>query len=127
MRRRARLEGDIHAVENPTEIELRFVVPAVARAAVAAELERAAASFARQTLKASYIDTLDGRLARAGISWRLRREGRRWVQTLKVSGASAFERFEHEAIRPDGTHDATAHAGTQAGDRLSALLSRARQ
>jgi len=117
----------IHAVEKSSEIELKFMVPAAARAAVATELQRAAGSFSRETLDASYLDTLDRRLARAGISWRLRREGRRWVQTLKVAGAGAIERFEHEAIRPDATHDATEHAGTPAGDRLATLLSRARQ
>lgn len=111
----------------PTETELRFLVPAAARAAVEAELQRAAGSFARESLAAIYLDTPDRRLAQAGMSWRVRREGRRWIQTLKVAGAGALERFEHEVIRPDRTHDATEHAGTVAGERLIALLARARR
>lgn len=107
------------------EIELKFLVPRVARKALVAELARASASLERRTLAAMYLDTPDRRLAREGIAWRLRREGRRWVQTLKAARANALERFEHEVLRPDASPDATLHAGTPVGDRLLKLLRKA--
>ena len=109
-----------------TEIELKFQVPAASRAALAAEVSRRTKSLEHVSLAAAYLDTEDRRLARAGLAWRLRREGRRWIQTLKTGGATALERFEHDAIRPDATHDAQAHAGTVAGERLLAILREAR-
>ena len=89
-------------------------------------MARRSASLERRTLAAMYLDTEDRRLARAGIAWRLRREGRRWIQTLKAGGASAFERFEHEVIRPGASHDAAAHAGTRVGEKLTRILRDAR-
>jgi len=108
-----------------TEIELKFLVPSEARSAVLAEVTRGSATLERISLAAKYLDTADRRLARAGMAWRLRREGRRWVQTLKAAGANPLERFEHEVIRPGATHDLTAHAGTLAGDRLLEIVTRA--
>lgn len=107
------------------EIELKFVVPSASRAALAAEMARGSASLERRTLAAMYLDTPDRRLARAGMAWRLRREGRRWIQTLKAGGANALERFEHEVIRAGPVFDAVEHAGSPAGDRLLAILQRA--
>ena len=101
-----------------TEIELKFQVPAASRAALLAELSRGQVPAARTTLAASYLDTADRRLARAGIAWRVRREGRRWVQTLKAKGPNPLERFEHEVILADQTFDAALHAGTPAGEQL---------
>lgn len=113
-------------MKNRTEIELKFLVPQAARAGIVTELERGSATLDRTSLMAMYLDTDDRHLARAGMSWRLRREGRRWIQTLKGSGSNALERFEHEAIRPDASPDASEHAGTPLGDRLVGLLRRAR-
>ena len=113
-------------MKDQTEIELRFLVPPAARAGIAAELARGLATLARTSLMALYLDTNDRRLAQAGLAWRLRREGRRWVQTLKTGGSNALQRFEHQAIRPDATADAAEHAGTPPGDRLIALLRQAR-
>ena len=107
------------------EVELRFLVPPASRAPLAAEMARASASLERLSLAAIYLDTDDRRLARAGIAWRLRREGRRWIQTLKASGAGVLERFEHEVVRPQAVHDALLHAGTPVGDKLISLLRRA--
>jgi len=109
-------------VKNQTEIELKFLVPAVARTTLLAEMARGTAPAQRISLAAMYLDTSDRRLAQSGIAWRLRREGRRWVQTLKSGGANALERFEHELTRPDASHDAALHAGTATGDTLIALL-----
>ncbi|EHR69835.1 hypothetical protein BurJ1DRAFT_0960 [Burkholderiales bacterium JOSHI_001] len=108
-----------------SEFELKFSVPAEARALVFAEVTGGAGFQGRQSLTAMYLDTPDGRLAAAGLAWRLRRESRRWVQTLKAGSSSPLQRFEHEVQRPAATPDATLHAGTPVGDRLLALLRQA--
>jgi triphosphatase len=115
----------VAAVKSKTEVELKFLLPPAVRAQLAAEMARGSATLERTSLTAMYLDTADRRLARAGIAWRLRREGRRWIQTLKAGGTNALERFEHEVIRPDASHDASVHAGTPIGDQLIALLQRA--
>jgi inorganic triphosphatase YgiF len=48
---------------------------------------RAAKRPARRELRSVYYDTRDLRLRRAGMALRLRRDGRRWIQTLKAEGA----------------------------------------
>ena len=108
--------------ESNVEFELKFLVPRAARAAVRAALGERGATIETRHLVARYFDTSDRRLARAGLSLRLRREGRRWVQTLKAGGEIALARFEHEVRRPDATIDVAAHAGTSAGERLAGLL-----
>lgn len=110
---------------SPTEVELKFLVPLAARKQLAAEVARESTAVARTSLNAMYLDTADRRLARQGMAWRLRREGRRWIQALKSGGANALERFEHEVVRPDASHDASEHAGTPVGDRLIAVLRKA--
>ena len=112
-------------MSSDREIELKFLVPHASRKALAVEMARASASLERRTLAAMYLDTPDRRLASEGIAWRLRREGRRWVQTLKAARANALERFEHEVLRPDASTDASLHAGTPVGDRLLKLLRKA--
>jgi triphosphatase len=114
------------------EIELKLIVPASARAAVERALKagrRAGADTAlpQQHLAAAYYDTPDRRLAHAGMALRVRKEGTRWVQTLKAGGPNAMERLEHNVpLRvPRGTHpiaDPLRHAGTPAGDALTAAL-----
>ena len=108
-----------------TEVELKFRIPDAARKALVAEMARAPAT--RTLLQAMYLDTADRRLAKQDMAWRLRREGRRWIQTLKGGGSGALERFEHEVVRPDASHDASGHAGTLLGDALIALLRRAQE
>ncbi len=109
---------------NPVETELKFQVPAAARAGV----RRAVATASARTLRlqAVYADTADDRLAAAGLALRLRREGRVWVQTLKGRGDGLMARPEHEVRLPAqrGTPmlDPARHAGTPAGERLAALL-----
>ncbi|MFA7666646.1 MAG: CHAD domain-containing protein [Burkholderiaceae bacterium] len=109
-------------MSSSVEIEIRFAVPSAARKALLVELTRVPTQVRRVSLAAMYLDTPDRRLADKGIAWRLRREGRRWVQTLKADGPNALERFEHEVARPGATPDASLHAGTPAGDRLLKLL-----
>jgi len=112
-------------MKSHTELEVKFLVPPGARAGIAAELARGSAARASIQLTALYLDTPDRRLAQAGMAWRLRREGRCWIQTLKAGSTNALERFEHEVIRPGAAADANEHAGTRPGDQLIKLLRRA--
>jgi inorganic triphosphatase YgiF len=108
------------------EIELKFQVPAAARAAV----DKAVAgreSRPRERLQAAYYDTPERALAQAGLALRVRREGRRWVQTLKGSGDDGITRAEHNVALAVGAGQAPAvdpalHAATPVGQRLVALL-----
>lgn len=112
-----------------TEVELRLQVPAHALAAVQRLV--AGEGSTRLRLQAAYFDTADGELAAAGLALRLRKEGRRWVQTLKAGSPHGLAREEHEqtvAPGPAGAEpalDAARHRGTPAGDALQALLASA--
>jgi len=70
-------ESPVVEVKSLTEVELKFLVPTVARVNLATEMARSSATLDRLSLAAMYLDTDDRRLAREGIAWRLRREGRR--------------------------------------------------
>ncbi len=93
------------------EIELKLLVDeaeatAYWRRAVAAGLAEAAPK--PQLLRSVYFDSEDHALKRAGIALRLRRDGRRWVQTAKAKaalsgGLSRAEEFEAPA--PGGRID----------------------
>jgi triphosphatase len=107
------------------EIELKLQVPAARRAEVEAAVAGRTIA-ARMHLQAAYHDTADGRLAAAGLALRLRREGRRWVQTLKGATADGLTRHEHNVPRGASAAmpalDPALHAGTPVGERLLALL-----
>ncbi|MFT3666498.1 CHAD domain-containing protein [Piscinibacter sp.] len=110
-----------------TEIELKFQVPEAARAAVQAAVAGRGGAARSVRLQAAYFDTPDGRLAAAGVALRLRREGARWVQTLKAAGDDAMTRLEHNVPRRERTAlppapELALHDGTPAGQRLAALL-----
>ncbi len=106
------------------EIEFKFCIPAGRLKAVEAALKRGAV--VRTRLQARYFDTADQRLAADGMVLRLRKEGRRWVQTVKATGDNALHRLEHNVDL--GTAGATPsidplrHQGTPVGDRLAKLL-----
>ena len=87
-----------------TEIELKFQVPAESRAAVAAAVAGRAGAGQVQRLQAAYHDTAERALANAGVALRLRREGPRWVQTLKAIGGDAMTRLEHNVEPVSYTH-----------------------
>ncbi len=107
------------------EIELKFQVPLAHRARLQRAVSTATAT--TQRLRASYFDTPDRTLARAGIALRMRQEGRRWVQTLKATGASAIDRLEHN-VPVGGTGRLPPpllierHAHSPAGERLMRAL-----
>lgn len=107
------------------EIELKFQVGAAHSQA----LQRAVATKTAQrvSLRATYFDTADGRLARAGLALRVRKQGRRWVQTLKGGGDGLWQRLEHEVpitLTPGAAvqADPALHDGTPAGDALRDAL-----
>ena len=81
-----------------TEIELKFGVPEVAQTAIDRRLRQLGAR--AQTLESHYWDSADRRLARAGLSLRLRKAAGRWEQTLKAAGPSPAERLEETVSRP---------------------------
>jgi inorganic triphosphatase YgiF len=109
------------------EIELKLRVPAHRFADVQAAV-RGRAQAPREHLLASYLDTPTFELASHGIGWRTRREGRRWVQTVKAdvaTGGDGLRRYEHNVVipRPLNDHaDASLHADHPAGDRLLDVL-----
>jgi hypothetical protein len=102
-----------------------------ARVQLAAEIARGSATLERNSLAAMYLDTDDRRLARAGIAWRLRREGRRWIQTLNSAGTNELETtpstFSHtaEPCSPSrSVHQLPRQRGLD-GDRHQALIAAA--
>jgi len=106
------------------EFELKLEVPPVRKAEVLSALELTQTPAVSRS--AHYFDTEDGRLAASGLSLRLRREGRRWVQTLKASGDSPVHRLEDSvAVRaPKGTPsvDLDRHCSPGAREALERAL-----
>jgi triphosphatase len=97
-----------------TEIELKFDVEPGARRALASV--PALAGRPRRTLMRSiYFDTPEAILASRGMALRLRREGRRWVQTLKAGTTGTggvHSRGEWDFERRGATLDVTLLGGT---------------
>ncbi len=109
------------------EIELKLHVdPARAEAVKAAVKGRTTTR--RTHLQAGYVDTPEHALAAAGMGWRVRREGRRWVQTLKAQlpgGPDGLHREEHNvpvASKDRPVADPALHDGTPVGARLRDVL-----
>ena len=81
-----------------TEFELKFEIPPVNLKGVTAALTEGKSI--RRRFQASYFDTANSALAADGIEVRLRKEGRRWVQTAKRSTADLLARLEHNIDLP---------------------------
>ncbi|MEO8751928.1 MAG: CYTH and CHAD domain-containing protein [Casimicrobiaceae bacterium] len=106
---RASREHPRAAVPIETELKLRIApdaAAALARHPVLKALKRGRARKVR--LVSTYYDTEDGALAAAGIVLRVRRDGRRWVQTIKgpadasrAGGMSARTEFEWPVAGPN--------------------------
>jgi len=108
-----------------TEIELKFQMPPERAGAVLRAV--ATRSAQRIGLRALYFDTAERSLATSGLALRVRKEGRRWVQTLKGAGDGVWQRLEHEVTLrvPAGSEplaDPALHDGTPAGEALRKAL-----
>ena len=69
------------------EIELKLLLPA-GTAALLSHSRLRATPPVRQQLHTVYFDTPDFELAKRGVALRVRRAGRRWIQTLKTEADS---------------------------------------
>ncbi|MGH6647144.1 CYTH domain-containing protein [Aquabacterium sp.] len=109
------------------EIELKFQIPAESLAGLSADIERLP-GHDREHLQAHYVDTPDRRLGQARSALRLRKEGERWVQTLKTSGANTMIRLEDNQAAPPPAEgqparvDLGLHRGTPAEAALTRIL-----
>ncbi|MFN0300612.1 MAG: CHAD domain-containing protein [Burkholderiales bacterium] len=94
-----------------TETELKLLFPPAAARSILAwqgwsPIKRGRAR--RTTLHTTYFDTPDRTLQRARIALRLRRDGSRWIQTLKTGGSSTgalHSRNEFEWVVAGATLD----------------------
>ena len=101
------------------EIELKFHLAPRAHAAFRRLAALAEARPRTHQIKATYFDTPDFDLRQREMALRLRRVGKRWIQTLKAgrSGAGGLHaRDEWEVDRPGPTLDLDVLAGTPLED-----------
>lgn len=103
------------------ERELKLHVPAHARAELVKRLRGAKAR--RVSLHARYYDTPERSLANSGIALRMRKEGRRWMQTIKAPGPDPVSRVELNHLRPDGNLDLALYDNTSIQTTLNTLSS----
>mgnify|MGYP002385468193 FL=1 len=112
----------------PLEIELKLALPAEQVAAFLRLMARRRRTPLKQVLHTLYLDTPDFELARRGIALRVRRAGRRWLQTLKTEGQRAgglSTREEYETQLQRGVLDWTRFpeaAQARVADELRARL-----
>ena len=113
-----------------SEVEFKFGIPQDALTAVESALRRVGAH--SRSIESHYWDSADRRLAKAGLSLRLRKSAGVWEQTVKGPGTSPVERLEETVARP-GRWDAGGptpelwmFAGTRAGKAVDAALARRR-
>ena len=120
------------AISREIELKLRASPETVDRLLAAPLLAAGIPGLANaQNLDSAYYDTPDLQLQKRGVSLRVRREGDRFVQTVKTGGAAAgaFDRREWQTIvpdlaaRPDWVMDSKARAllGHLAPDELTEI------
>ena len=106
-----------------SELEFKFRVPVARLGSLEKAMERAGGRAER--LLAVYFDTADEKLARHGVTLRLRQEGRQWIQTVKVVTADPFERLEDNvavATEADPVVDLARHDGSAVEAALQRAL-----
>ncbi|MEW5967461.1 MAG: CYTH domain-containing protein, partial [Pseudomonadota bacterium] len=94
--------------QHPQEIEIKLALPPGGVDAFLRRMARRRSSPTVQTLVTRYFDTPDFALSAAGVALRVRRAGRRWLQTLKTEGERAgglSRRIEYEMPVRGGTLD----------------------
>lgn len=102
-----------------TEREIKLHVSHAAKSEIARQLRAAKAR--RITLQAKYFDTPTRELANAGIALRIRKEGRRWIQTVKAPGTDALSRVELNHLRSAPELDLSLYTGTALESVFGAL------
>jgi len=119
----------VHALPEeavPVEIEIKFVVPREKRTALLEALRFGGIKSRR--LRATYYDTQDGKLAKLGLTIRLRKEGRGWIQTAKMRTSDPLVRLEHNVDVPTPQHQEipelilARHDGSDVGAAISNAL-----
>ncbi|HEY2047938.1 MAG TPA: CHAD domain-containing protein [Caulobacteraceae bacterium] len=103
---------------DPREVELKFRVPREAGEALLASLDRKPD---REVLESTYFDTSQCALRKNGLTLRVRREGGRWLQTIKTSRACGGDlgRGEWEAATTGDAPDLAQARCTPAGRVLA--------
>src|SRR5690606_23291842 len=93
---------------HPVEIELKLALPPQQAEALLRRVARRRSVPVRQELLTRYFDTPDFALSAQGVALRVRRVGRRWLQTLKTEGerqGGLSRRAEYEMAITRGTPD----------------------
>jgi len=85
-----------HVAGHPLELEIKFLLPAGAQASLDGHAALQSVDGRERHEVTTYFDTAAGDLARKGASLRVRRCGRRNVQTLKLGSREVFGRHEWE-------------------------------
>ncbi len=93
---------------QPVEIELKLALPPQRAATFAKLMARRRGAPLQQELVTRYFDTPDFSLSAQGVALRVRRSGRRWLQTLKTEGerhGGLSRRAEYEMAISRGKPD----------------------
>ena len=85
-------------LNNTMEIELKLLIPPGALEALRADPLLASVKARRKRLDNIYFDTPDQALAQARVGLRLRKDGRRWLQTVKGGGSAQAGLHQREEI-----------------------------
>ncbi|PRY26024.1 inorganic triphosphatase YgiF [Aliiruegeria haliotis] len=114
-----------------TEIELKFLLDEDAIKRLKARLKSLdlnQTAVRARTLRSVYHDTPDHDLRKAGIALRLRKDGRRWLQTVKAGttiNGGLLHTQEVEVPAPGGRLDLALVTDDALRDRLHALIGEA--
>ncbi|MDP2056767.1 MAG: CYTH and CHAD domain-containing protein, partial [Thiobacillus sp.] len=95
---------------HPVEIELKLSLPPQQVEAFLKRMARRRSAPVQQELITRYFDTPEFALSAQGVALRVRRVGRRWLQTLKTEGercGGLSQRAEYEMAIARGTPDWT--------------------
>ena len=93
---------------SPLEIELKLALPVKQVPAFLRLMARRRIPPVKQKLHTLYFDTAEFELSRQGVALRIRRAGRRWLQTLKTEGVRSgglSTREEYETPTQRGALD----------------------